>query len=62
MTKKDYDWFEGDDDARYQIQKATGEVDETGKDKWFEGVGDLKEKIDERVKKKDKKKDEENKE
>ncbi len=58
-TKKDYDWFEGDKDARYEIQKITGEVDETGKDKWFEGVGDLKEKIDERVKKKDKKKDEE---
>ena len=62
LTKKDYDWFEGDEDARYGIQKATGEIDENGKDKWFEGVGDLKEKIDERVKKKDKKKDEENQE
>ena len=62
MTKKDYDWFEGDDDARYEIQKVTGEVDEKGKDKWFEGIEDIREKIDERVKKKDKKKNEKDKE
>ena len=52
----DYDWFEGTDDIRYEIDKLTGEVDEEGADKWFEGVDNLKEKIDEKVKKKDKKK------
>ena len=57
--KKDYDWFEGTDDIRYEIDKLTGEVDEDGVDKWFEGVGNLKDKIDEKVKKKDKKKNEE---
>jgi len=55
IKKKDYDWFEGKDDMRYEIDKLTGEVDEEGLDKWFEGIGDLREKIDEKVKKKDKK-------
>ena len=41
---------------RYEIDKLTGEVDEEGLDKWFEGVSDLKVKIDEKIKKKDKKK------
>jgi len=59
IKKKDYDWFEGTDDMRYEIDKLTGEVDEEGIDKWFEGVGDLKDKINEKVKKKDKKKKEE---
>jgi len=59
IKRKDYDWFEGTDDMRYEIDKLTGKVDEEGLDKWFEGVGDLKDKIDEKVKKKDKKKNEE---
>jgi len=56
IKRKDYDWFEGTDDMRYEIDKMTGEVDEEGLDKWFEGVSDLKVKIDEKIKKKDKKK------
>ena len=56
MKKRDYDWFEGTDDVRYEIGKLTGEIDEEGVDKWFEGVDGLKDKIDEKVKKKDKKK------
>lgn len=59
IQKRDYDWFEGTDDIRYEIDKLTGEVDEEGVDKWYEGVDDLKDKIDEKVKKKDKKKDKE---
>ena len=55
----DYDWFKGTDDIRYEIDKLTGEVDEEGADKWYEGVDNLKEKIDEKMKKKEKKKDEE---
>jgi len=51
-----YEWFEGKDDIKYEVDKLTGEVDEEGLDKWFEGVDDLKEKIKEKVKK-DKKKD-----
>ncbi len=58
VKKRDYDWFAGKDDVRYEIDKITGEIDEEGKDKWFEGVEDLKEKIDKRVKKKDKKEEE----
>ena len=56
QQKRDYDWFEGTEDIRYEIDKLTGEVDEEGLDKWYEGVEGLKEKIDEKVKKKDKKK------
>jgi len=59
LQERDYDWFEGTDDVRYEIDKLTGEVDEEGLDKWYEGVENLKEKIDEKVKKKDKKKDKE---
>lgn len=55
MQSRDYDWFEGTDDIRYEIKKLTGEVDEEGLDKWFEGVDDLKDKIDKKMKKKDKK-------
>ena len=58
LQKRDYDWFEGTEDIRYEIDKLTGEVDEEGLDKWYEGVDSLKDKIDEKVKKKDKKKDE----
>jgi hypothetical protein len=59
--QRDYDWFEGTDDIRYEIDKLTGEVDEDGVDKWYEGIDNLKEKIDERMKKKEKKKNDENK-
>ena len=54
MQKHDYDWFEGKDHVRYEIDKITGEIDEQGIDKWYEGVNGLKEKIDEKVKNKDK--------
>jgi hypothetical protein len=54
--KHDYDWFEGKDNVRYEIGKITGEIDEKGVDKWYEGVNGIKEKIDEKVKNKDKKK------
>lgn len=59
LLERDYDWFEGTDETRYEIDKLTGEVDEDGIDKWFEGVDGLKEKISEKVKKKDKKTEEE---
>jgi len=61
IQKRDYDWFEGTDDIRYEIDKLTGKVDEKGVDKWYEGVESIRDKIDEKVKKKDKKKDRENK-
>jgi hypothetical protein len=59
IERRDYDWFEGKDEMRYEIDKLTGEVDEDGIDKWFEGVDDLKKKIDEKMKKKDKKQNQE---
>jgi len=59
VKRRDYDWFEGKDDVRYEIDKLTGEIDEEGIDKWFEGVDDLRNKIDEKMKKKDKKNKEE---
>jgi len=55
--RHEYDWFEGTDDIRYEIDKITGKIDEDGVDKWFEGIDDIRAKIDEKVKKKDKKKD-----
>ena len=59
MKKRNYDWFEGTDHLRYEIDKLTGEIDEEGVDKWVEGVEGLQDKINERVKKKDKKKKDE---
>ena len=59
QQKRDYDWFEGTDEMRYEIDKLTGEVDEEGLDKWYEGVDELKEKVKEKVKKKDKEKNKE---
>ena len=56
MKKHDYDWFEGKDNMRYEIDKITGEIDEQGVDKWYEGVDGLKDKINQKVKNKDKKK------
>jgi len=56
--KYDYEWFEGTDDIRYEIDRITGEIDEERLDKWFEGIDEIRAKIDEKVKKKDKKKDE----
>lgn len=61
LQRRDYDWFEGTEDIRYEIDKLTGEIDEDGLDKWYEGVDSLKDKIDEKVKKKDKKKEEDEK-
>ncbi len=55
MHTHEYDWFEGTDDIRYEIDKLTGKIDEEHLDKWFEGVDHLKKKIDEKVKKRDKK-------
>ena len=45
---------------RYEIDKLTGEIDEEGVDKWFEGVDDIKKKIDEKMKKKKQKEEENN--
>jgi hypothetical protein len=49
------DWYKGSNDIKYEIDKLTGEIDEEGIDKWFEGVDDLKKKVDEKMKKKEKK-------
>jgi len=57
IKKQKYDWFEGTDDIRYEIDKLTGKIDEKGKDKWFEGIDNIREKIDEKVKNLDKKKE-----
>jgi hypothetical protein len=53
IQKRDYDWFEGTDDVRYEIDKITGKIDENGPDKWFEGVDHHKDKINKKMKKKD---------
>jgi hypothetical protein len=58
--RHEYDWFEGTDDIRYEIDKITGKIDEEGADKWFEGIDDIRAKVDEKIKKKDKKKDNQN--
>ena len=55
LNKNYQDWFAGKDDIKYEINKLTGEIDEDGLDKWFEGVDNLKEKINEKVKKEKKK-------
>ena len=54
----DSEWFQGTDDIKYEIDKLTGEIDEEGMDKWFEGVASLKDKVNERMKKKKKEKEE----
>jgi len=53
----DSEWFKGTDDIKYEIDKLTGEVDEEGMDKWFEGVEGLKDKVNEKMKKKKKERD-----
>ena len=60
IKKSEYDWFEGTDYIRYEIDKLTGKIDEEGKDKWFEGIEKIREKIDEKVKSKDKKRENKN--
>ena len=45
------------DPAADEIEKLTGDVDENNIDKWFEGVDSLKDKVNAKIKKKDKKKD-----
>jgi len=57
LKKDENDWFEGNDDIRYEIDKLTGEIDENNVDKWFEGFDDIKNKVNEKIKKKDKNKD-----
>ena len=52
----DTDWFQGTEDIRYEIDKITGKVDEKGIDQWYEGIDNLREKIDERLKNREKKK------
>ena len=42
---------------RYKIDKLTGEIDEEFIDKWFEGIEDIRSKVDEKLKKNLKKKD-----
>jgi hypothetical protein len=51
--KHDYDWFEGTEYIRYEIDRMTGGLDEDGVDKWFEGIDEIREKIDEKLRKKD---------
>ena len=46
-----YEWFKGTDEVRYEIDKLTGEIDEEGLDKWFEGLDSLKEKLNKKIKK-----------
>lgn len=53
--KKSEDWFEGNYEIKYEIDRLTGAIDEEGKDKWFEGTDKIMEKIDEKLKKKNKK-------
>lgn len=60
IKKQKYDWFEGTDDIRYEIDKLTGKIDLQGKDKWFEGIDNIREKIDEKLKNKDNKKENKN--
>ena len=57
-NNEDYDdWFEGTDEIRYELDKLTGEIDEEGIDKWFEGIDSLKDKVNEKMKKKKKERD-----
>ncbi|MDH7506564.1 MAG: hypothetical protein QHH15_02090 [Candidatus Thermoplasmatota archaeon] len=56
LQKYEDKWFEGIDEFRYEIEKITGEIDENTVDKWFEGYDDIKNKINEKIKKKDKSK------
>jgi hypothetical protein len=56
IQKPTDDWFAGTDDFRYEIDRLTGELDEEGLDKWFEGVDHHKNKINKKMKKKDNKK------
>ena len=56
IQKDENEWFKGTEYIRYEIDKLTGEVDEETVDKWFEGFNDIKDKIDEKIKKKDKNK------
>ena len=56
IGKHDYGWFEGTNNIRYEIDKITGKIDEEGADKWFEGTSDIRAKIDEKVRKKNKEK------
>jgi len=57
FQKDENHWFEGTDDIRYEIDKLTGQIDENTVDKWFEGYDDIKDKINNKIKKKDKSKD-----
>ena len=52
--KQKHDWFIGHDELRYEIDKLTGEINENGLHKWYDGLDDIKERINEKVKKKDK--------
>lgn len=55
-NRYEYDWFKGTDNVRYEIDRITGNIDEDGIDKWIECTDDLRVKINEKIKKKDKKK------
>jgi len=57
FKKVDNEWFKGTDYIRYEIDKITGVIDENTVDKWFEGYDDIKEKINEKIKKKDRSND-----
>jgi len=57
--EKSADWFKGTSEVKYEIDRLTGEVNEDDKDKWFEGVESLRDKLDEKMKKKGKKNNDE---
>ena len=56
QRKGDYEWFEGEDYAKYKIDELTGELDMEKSDKWFEGERDIRSKVDKTLEKKHKKK------
>lgn len=54
-------YYKGTDELGYTIDKITGKIDETKKDKWFEGTDAIREKVDIALKKKKQKQDDEEK-
>jgi len=47
--KEDCDWFKGKKYMRYKIDELTGEIDDKNEGKWFEGIDDIKTKVDRRL-------------
>ncbi|MEF8849105.1 MAG: hypothetical protein V5A68_08260 [Candidatus Thermoplasmatota archaeon] len=55
------EWFHGTSEDKFELGKITGEIDEDQKDKWFEGINEIRDKIDNKLKerKKSEKEDDE---